>query len=70
MNHLQRLHDAVLVATFVCLLAAFVQTRALLNEPHGPLRVQISTERVIAGLKWQLEEMAKSEDAILFQYAY
>lgn len=57
----------MLVATFVCLLGAFAQTRALLHEPHGPIRAGLVDAQVLGELKRQLGAMARSEDALLFQ---
>lgn len=66
MNELQRLHDAVLLAASVCLLAAALHTQTVL--PRGPVHIDLSAERIKAGLKWQLEEMAKATDTYALAY--
>lgn len=60
MNELQRLHDAVLLAASVCLLAAALHTQSVL--PGKPLHIDLSIESIKAGLLWQLDEMGKLGD--------
>lgn len=69
MNELQRLHDAVLLAASVCLLAAALHTQSVL--PRAPVHLDLSTARIKAAFQWQLEEMGKMTDdnPLLYQLA-
>ncbi|MFG1410801.1 hypothetical protein V5G24_06780 [Xanthobacter sp. VTT E-85241] len=63
MNHLQRLHNAVLLAATLCFVMGVAQTQTALSASHSAPQFEQAVARAITNMSWHLVQASRMESA-------